>query len=392
MATTGKIQYVFLIYLLIRAPFAAFLHLGSIYNYIIVVEVLIYFYIYIHDYLLRDVIKTKPSIVWLCLVLFHSINLIIKDYNEHPQFLIASIFSCYYLMVLTATLCIRNRNKTLKILFIAYILFVLLSFQLVSVDADFENRLRGESMHPNQFAQAAGMGLLVLSYMKFCNKYGWLTIVIFTIPLLTAILGCGSRNGLVLFFIYIVSLITGNLLQKKQTSKQLFLLFLMSVIGYVVITYILDNTMVGERLLSTKAQSEANNLGTGTVLDKMGDRGIYYYIGWFNFIDNPIAGIGLYNFANYNDFPYPIHSEYLIHFTEGGIIASVLYLYFIFNIITILIEYYKNRDKTLGVVLLFMFVAYLVVGVSAREFNINQFYPIIGICLASIYSYKLSVR
>ena len=148
------------------------------------------------------------------------------------------------------------------------------------------------------------------------------------------------------------------------------------------------NTNVGVRLLSTMDQEKSMVFTTGTFLDMFGDRGIYYYLSYLNIKENPLTGIGLYNFMYYNNFPVTIHSEYLIHFCEGGIIGGVIYVLFLKQLYKGVVNNFKIYKNPESIIIALSFVAYLFVCFSARGLYYEHFYPILGLCMAKSLNVK----
>ena len=167
------------------------------------------------------------------------------------------------------------------------------------------------------------------------------------------------------------------------------------VIGFIILwfgyDYILNNTLVGERIMTTTEQAEMLNMETGIwLLDLLGDRGMFYVVGWRDFLTHPITGIGYDNFSNVHrvDMHFSLHSEYLIHLTEGGLVASLLFLSFYYNVIKYLLKSWKKERSAVVLSLLFSVLLYLLVGLTAREIMYIQFYPMMGLWIAEIIKHK----
>lgn len=381
--------YIILVYLLVRAPLYGFFDL---YRYGTMMNV---FEAGLFGYMLtvkgfKQVLLQRINLLWILLVAFHLINYVIQVPADRPQSLIFRVTTCAFLMIQTEFLYLRRPATTLKWLCGGFFIFIMIAFNMVSVDADFENRLKGDAMHPNLFAQTAGCGLLVLAYTKYVINLSWGRTILLTIPGFVVILGCGSRNGLALFFIYCAAIFIAKQFENEFSGRKIFKLLFIFVLLYIIGCLILNNTMVGERLLNTEKQTEEyTNLQTGIpILDLMGDRGIFYYIGWMNFLDNPISGIGLYNFADYNNYPVPVHSEYMIHLAEGGLIGISIFLIFVFIMINGLYGNFKISKTPQTFILLILFFSYVFVCISARCFDTHCFYPLLGLCTASIIKRK----
>ncbi len=76
---------------------------------------------------------------------------------------------------------------------------------------------------------------------------------------------------------------------------------------------------MGERMVALSSGEETGQyIKTGTILDLLGERAIYYIVGWSNFLENPLFGIGLWNYQMYAKVVF-LHLPYI----------SLLYLLFL---------------------------------------------------------------
>lgn len=383
------IPYVFMVFEIMWVPlkgYFSFPRPDIIHTFI---DTAFFLFMLSQDETFRRIVMYRLNAVWGVLIVYHMINCILHEVplmhaTDTYFYYWEMVFTCYCTLVTTCYLFLQDSERTLKFLLIGFSIYMVLGFQIVSVDADFEDRLRSAKLHPNQFAQAAGMMLMIVAYCRntgvIRTKFIWGLLT--ALPLY-AIIGCGSRNGFLLFVIYLIALLLSSFFKEKVSFKKVFSIIVLCLIGFYVVGYLLDNTMLGERILSTEEQAETQQLGTGTILDNLGDRGIFYLIGWENFIENPLFGIGMWNFQFYNNWPVALHSEYMIHITEGGIIGAFLYFYFIVSVFVYLIKRFNLNRGSETVLLLVAFTSYLFVGLTAREFYYSQFYPIIGLCIAT---------
>src|SRR5690606_29251954 len=107
--------------------------------------------------------------------------------------------------------------------------------------------------------------------------------------------------------------------------------------------YVVKETTSGQRFLGALKGDEmqvADDYATGTFWDiLLGERVTYYVVGFDNFQDSPLTGIGLLNYLNFNKTSdFIMHSEYMTHLTEGGIFGFLLYLAFICYVMKLFIK------------------------------------------------------
>lgn len=98
----------------------------------------------------------------------------------------------------------------------------------------------------------------------------------------------------------------------------------------------------------------------------------------------------MWNYKNYTGGRYPLHSEYMVHLCEGGIIGSALWLSFIFFIVFIIWKYINIKEYKLSAissVLVLLFCA-----IYAREFFEEVFYPPYALIIAWYCSRKIFHR
>ena len=348
----------------------------------------LFFLISYKDPLLKKVTKNKMNVIFGLLILYHFINALIKGAPVGSVFTsFISMFNLYAMLIMAGYLYLKNEKKAIRFFLIGYALFIVLGFA-TGISMGNEGRLANEGdyvshININQFVPVVGLFLLFLVYNKFHSQKRLVRTIIIAIAPMIVLVMSGSRNGILFLLAFMIALVFGGLAGRKLTFGQI----LLAVIGIGVMwfgyDYIINNTVVGERIITTSEQAEMFNMETGVwFLDVLGDRGIFYLIGWQDFLSHPISGIGYMNFSTLhsNDLRFALHSEYLIHLVEGGLIAFVLFLSFYYGVIKNLILIWKKRHAATIFVLLCSVVLYLVVGLTAREFMYVQFYPMIA-CL-----------
>lgn len=181
----------------------------------------------------------------------------------------------------------------------------------------------------------------------------------------------GSRNGLLVVCFALVMLLVAYI-SKGNVLKMLFFI----VLAFVGYNY-LQTTEIYVRLMNVS--SEYSLIQTGTVWDKiLGDRIYYYIIGFQNFLDNPIYGIGLLNFQEYNYYKYPLHTESMTHLAEGGLIGITLYILFLRSYIRQFVRFCSFRNILFNQMLV-LFICIFVVGITARIYHYEFFFAMYGL-------------
>lgn len=374
-------------------PFAAYSGIDKGHRIVFFMEIMTLISLYNVKNSFKKVFCYDLNIIWFILIIYHWINCIMHEVPcEHGYFLILyPIFSSFTILVLSCFLYLQDATKAsivFSIGLLSYIIFAVLSGRYIE-DASGNVRLTG-SIHMNQLGQAAGFSLFMLLILKqYLKKHTLVKVLLLSIIPLYGIIQTGSRNAFIIFTLVLLAMLISRILCYKITKKIFFRLLVLGLIAYFLFDFFVEHTAAGQRFLGTSEQAEMQDAmyRTGTFFDCLGDRGWYYFVGFKNFLENPLFGIGMWNFAPYNNVIFPLHTEYMIHIAEGGIIASSLYFYFIYRIGKGLIRINRKERTELTVILGLCFVAYIIVCLTARAFYYYQFYVTMGITVAVIMKF-----
>lgn len=309
----------------------------------------------------------QPVIAWAFLMFYHLLNCYFRGIMN-PEYSIFTItVRNLALLTLVPYLYAPNPKKTIYIVLAAFLYNLVATYMTGSTDK-FEGRLTG-IYYTTQLGQMAGLACCLISVLIAMQKKKWYYFL-YIAPVGIMLLA-GSRNGLLVVAFALVMLMTkyvskGNLIQMLFFIAVLF-------IGY---NY-LQTTQIYDRLMTVS--SEFDTLQTGTIWDKiLGDRIYYYLVGFQNFLDHPLLGIGLLNFQDYNNYRYPLHTEPITHLAEGGIIGFALYILFLGCYVSKFVKYCSFKTVRLNQMLV-MFVCIFIVGLTARIFHYEFFFAVYGI-------------
>ena len=325
MTFMKNLTFLYPLIILIHLPLSLFTKVDESCTLLYSMDVIMYLYMYKTNIQFQQIVNHKISVLWLFLIFYHTINSIFHHVSYSAGFLLMFLrmFDIYLLFMMCAYCYLIDKVKyCLNMLWGFSIFLVLTLFVTGRGDGDYE-RLTG-SINATQIGQTAGCALFMAVLTKYTSNLSYSKFSLFVILPVIVTLLAGSRNGLTLIGLAFISLVFANFFY-RLSSKTIFLILIGSIGLYYAADYVLNNTMVGERMLATDEQHEINNLATGTFLDYFGDRGVFYYYGWQFFTDSPIFGIGLWNFRNLYLYDIPLHSEYMIHLCEGGLIGFSIY-------------------------------------------------------------------
>jgi len=266
--------------------------------------------------------------IWFIYVIVNTIfNYTLKTVPI-DAFIAIYIFAPFVIMSTVASLPIKYLHYLLKWLGISIYSSFILYFM---TSGTLGGRFVVERFDPNEFSLLILLLLVIMGISYLINK---ITLIQFCFLLLLPVyftIMLGSRMG----FIGVLILVLGVFLVSTKKKKIISFKRSLVILGLTIlpVLYILNNTVVGERLLNTTQDNEqlTENYAEGTVLEKFGDRGLYYVLGWEAFNDAPITGIGLRNFQD-NYYYTVLHSEFMVQLAELGLIGFSLYFLFNFSI------------------------------------------------------------
>lgn len=343
----------------------------------------------------RKVATSLPLTIWAILSLYHCINATIKQVPEVDAvdyIHAAAIYSCLGLYTYFATISFKN---TIRILAITFMLYMVLAFFVCDFSSEeAQGRLSG-AIYATGLAQTAAILFIYIAYLFILRRIKISTALFMALLPFIVILLTQTRNALAMVIIYSIGA-TGAFMARRDQNKVNKIFFLtitaaiLSIVGYEL--FMVSNLY--ERFVEKSESHELSyyylNNATGTVFDTIvGDRLFYYIEGWKLLLENPITGIGMWNFKYVTHQIYPLHSEYMIHLCEGGIIGISLWLTFLIIVIS---RVFKAKGPAyMKIMNMFIVVTILFCGIYAREFYYDFFYPAYALILG-FYMKTITLR
>lgn len=393
-------RYLYLLYIvfMVANPFAAYTGIDKGHRIVFVLEIITLIHLYCKNKFFKQVFCYKLNLVWFLLIVYHWINCIIHEVPLENGYILEfyPIFSSFMILVMSCYLYIKNPRVAPIVFLVGLLLYILFAVMAGHYQEDSSGNLRlTGSIHMNQLGQAAGFCLFLVAVIKQnLSKNVWSKVCLLSLLPLYTIIQTGSRNAFIMGLLALTTFFFSRTLCKNISYKMFLKIIIMGVFIYFVINLFVQNSVVGQRLLGTSEQAEMQDTfyKTGTFFDLLGDRGWYYYVGIKNFLEHPFFGIGMWNFQFYNHAGFPLHTEYMIHIAEGGIVASLLYYYFIYKIAKGLYLINIKGRTELSIILGLAFLTYLIVCLTARAFYYCQFYVLMGITIAVIMKYDSKMK
>ena len=332
-----------------------------------------------------------PLLVYSIWFVYAFSNTLVKGYYFDVPILtlFITIFVPLILMVTISIEFVKNEKKLLNVVIIGMYIAVVLILMFIG---ETNKGRAGGDLNSNTIGTTATL-LTMLLYLKFYKKsLKLLSFLLLAIIPIYTIISSGSRTAFGgIIFLLIVHFIVNR-------SKNILITILKVSVGLILFIvpfyYVLDSTVLGDRLINTAEQSEGMDYQTGNpILDQFGDRGIFYYQGWIVFKEHPITGVGLGNFINYNELELAQHSEYMIQLSELGIIGFILFFLFYFQIFKKLKKIKKNsldKSKKRQVELYTSYMLIILLMITAtRMYRVWFLFVVVGIVIGYINKNKL---
>ena len=111
----------------------------------------------------------------------------------------------------------------------------------------------------------------------------------------------------------------------------------------------------------------------------LGDRAYFYINGWRLFCEQPVFGIGLFNFRQTMRTHLPIHSEYIVQLCEMGIIGSILFINYYRSIFKRIRIVNSLGEKKIALIFLGWMAALLFVSLTTWTYEFPRYFLITGI-------------
>ena len=335
-----------------------------------------------------------PILFWIIWCVYNFLNLMIIGVVNTDSFFYFVLSKLAY-PILTMTIVYFEGCKNLKrtsTIVLSVMSFYVIGGLLFQGDATREgwgDDERGGGVMGN----ALPLNACILTFFSLFGYFnGWISkklLCLLLVSSLAAIFIVATRKAIGGWCLIVLMSLFKNFDVRKPST--LFKLFLLLVAICVAYQYVMDYTHLGERIKGTEEQGEYMNESDVEQLNFLGDRALQYVMAWDLFLENPITGIGLFNFQIVADFPFVLHSEYMVQLCECGIIGSVFFLCFMGGLIAKIINMYKHNS---GLFLLFVggILCMLFINVTAWTYQGCAYFAMYGVILASCRQQTANVK
>lgn len=341
-----------------------------------------------------DALRSPAFLCWMALVAFSIVNSMVKGFES--EFGALSFFKTNYIVPFTFLYVLvlelsNDVGTTLKTLFYALLTYVLLGLaniiNLSGMSFGFDERMAAEGLENLLPLHATCLVFVVgilNSRQRLSNTVLWAVVILaFVVSLLS-----GTRKA----FGAIIILLVGIMLHNGQTDGRSIGYYLRLALFFAVLYwglgFVMDHTMIGERLAGTAEQSSAEltgNESANAILNTLlGDRAIMYEMGFAVFLTSPWTGIGITNFMPVTGYPLRLHTEYMVQLCENGIIGFSLFMLFFYLLIKKLLKRRRMGED----IMLMMFGLFAVMFLNLTAWTYCTTFGMIyyGIIIAYAYS------
>lgn len=338
----------------------------------------------------KKVLKLPSVVIWSLWGIYTIINWSFNRVENEvvPWIFIGNdIFGVWIAFVIVIYESKRNYHAILKLVLSCLCCYVLLGLIFQSVTEDVTTGRRGAII--GNLLPLTSVSMVAVA--TFLSVKKWLTNKIFILILLlsiSTILFVATRKALgalliILFFWYIAK-------HPLNSLKNWFYVFCLGIVFCIGLSLIIDYTVLGERLQNIDETADVYNTSNIAILDILGDRAYFYIKGIELFKDHPISGIGINNFMYIDELEMPLHTEYMTQLVENGILGTVLYIMFYFNIFKQIIGARKKQIicteywPYIG-----WMIAILFISLTAWVYSFKHYYIVLGLIIGGILNNKM---
>ena len=337
----------------------------------------------------RKLMAKKPFVIWLVWIVYAFINMMTKGYHYSSNtplfYLVNNLFIPYLALVLTCHESCINHSRVIKLLTFSFMFYCVLGYF-------FMDNIRTEDDTSitlgNSLAINASLLVFLLCAAKLVKSIKGLTFGLLVAFMLLIIISTATRKAfgvaLILLAFYALGLIS-------LRPRNIVFVAVLSIGAYVGLNYLMDKTYLGERLAATGEQAEMreNMASDNRFLQFVGDRAPHYVLGWEIFKEQPLTGIGLYNFMRVSGSNERLHTDYMVQFTENGLIGFCLFvLYYLWFIMNLIKMRKLTNDQSHVILGLGWVVAVLFLGLTAWTYDMTTVFVCSGVAASFVYSYK----
>ena len=335
----------------------------------------------------KNIIFYPAIACWTFLVAYSMINSLMKGYYGELRFMVflrSNFLEPYVVLWIAFTELMRDKHRCLRCLLIALIVYMVIgSIHFDTLSEDERVIAEGLGNHLPLRAMVALFVASVLYVDKQLTRKRFAAVVLFSLYI---IIISATRKALGAGIIILIGTTFGKL--KKLNVKNIVTICLVALVFYEGINLIMNNTVMGQRIEESSegiyAPLSSNREINDFLLKVLGDRSIQYYDGFIAHRIAPLTGLGIENFQTVTQSDYRLHSEYMVHYCENGLIGFLLLLYF-YHLLFVGIKKKKRKGQNMWLYW-FGLLAILFINFTAWTYSNIGVMIMYAIILTQIYS------
>lgn len=340
----------------------------------------------------RKLFLSKPIAIWGIWCVYAAINTYACGYTlEHityPYFVVNKLICPLAVLGASAFEFTKKSRKFLRFALWIFVVYVLIgTFLMDSTYIEGGGDIEGRSSLGNLLALNTIMilffALMRYSYNKDIGGAGLVLLLSFAVGI---IVYSSTRKALGAGAILVIAFIISQISWNVKSFLKLGAAVAFFSIGY---TYVMEHTPMGERLKNLNEETEHfsekyDEIEDNLFLQAMADRAPQYILGTELFLKQPVTGVGLMNFQSKADYPYRLHTEYMVQLCECGLIGSLLFLGFYFSILKHLIRKFhvSDVDKKLCITMVGGLLALIFIYFTAWGYSMPHYFVMLGTIIA----------
>lgn len=313
--------------------------------------------------------KSAAVQIWCALTIYAIINSLIKGFVSESglfSFMNSNFLSPLVLLLVFSSTMRISRYLCIKTSLALLVIYLILGALHLEI-TESERMMSGMG---NALPLTCVSCFFFTSLLWVEKKIHWWGFASLSAFCLLIIILSATRKA---FGAYVIILI-GTALSKRSKNTIVYYakLSVFVLLLCAGVYFLMNNTLVGERIQSGKEDSEGyipnNPEQNDLFLTLVGDRSGQYVQGAQVFLKNPITGIGICNYMNYTGASYRLHTEYMVQLCENGIIGFVL-LWMFYYFVWKNIKRFRRQSKSLFTLLSFGLLSILFINFTSWTYD-----------------------
>jgi O-antigen ligase len=327
----------------------------------------------------RKAVATPAFLCWTVLLCYSLINATIKGFSSDGGaffFYKVNFLEPFIFLIITTLELYKDKQKTLKTIWTAIGVYLLLGLPFLGRSTTDRVMAQGlGNLHPLMSVTFLFITSMLFAERKIKTRL-FIAIALF-VSFIVLVSGTRKAFGAEIILLLGVVFYSGG----KNTLWRWIRIALVGVMLLVGVRIAINNSRVGERLIEGLDEETAlawseydiqlvnNQAANNLLVNLLDDRAIQYALGLDLFREHPWTGIGLTNFIEESGYPCRLHTEYMVHLCENGIVGFALLIFFY----VLMIKSLRKRDgaerpRAVGMAL-FGLIAILFLNITAWTYN-----------------------